>query len=234
LENNWVDAQAGFAVQVTPRTEDGTAPWVYAQDITFSYNVLRHTASAVNISGLDSGDPQKLVRGRRILIQDNLFEDVNGKTWGGGGGGRLFQVMSGADAVTIDHNTGFQSNQIILGDGLPNTNFVFQNNIVPQNMYGVIGSGYAPGISSLNHFFPGFVFQKNVIEGLASGGVPQSSYPVSNLFPSDWAAVKFMNFASGNYALAPSSPYKNAGTDGKDIGADIAGLNAATSSVIAH
>ena len=41
-----------------------------------------------------------------------------------------------------------------------------------------------------------------------------------------------MNYAKGNYALAPSSPYKNAGTDGKDIGADIAGLNAATASAI--
>ncbi len=67
LENNWVDAQTGFAFLVTPRTEYGSAPWVYVQDITFTYNVLRHTASAVNISGLDSGDPQKLVRGRRIL-----------------------------------------------------------------------------------------------------------------------------------------------------------------------
>jgi hypothetical protein len=48
----------------------------------------------------------------------------------------------------------------------------------------------------------------------------------------DWAAVKFMDFKNGNYILAPSSPFKNAGTDGKDIGADIAGLNAATISVI--
>jgi hypothetical protein len=231
LENNWVDAQDGFAVQVTPRTEGGTAPWVYVQDITFTYNVLRHTANAVNISGLDSGDPQNLVRGRRILIQNNLFDDINGKAWGGGDG-RLFQILAGAGAVTIDHNTGFQDNPIVLADGMPNTNFVYQNNITPHNMYGVIGSGYAPGISSLNHFFPGFVFQKNVIEGLASSGLPQSSYPANNYFPMDWAAVKFMDFKNGNYILAPSSPFKNAGTDGKDIGADIAGLNAATISVI--
>jgi hypothetical protein len=233
LENNWVDAQTGFAFLVTPRTENGTAPWVYAQDITFSYNVLRHTASAVNISGLDSGDPQKLVRGRRVLIQDNLFEDVNGKTWGGGDG-RLFQVISGADAVTIDHNTGFQSNQIVFGDGLPNTNFVYQNNITPHNLYGVMGTGYASGMPSLDHFFPGYVFQSNVIEDIAASGVSPSKYPASTLFSPSWGAVKFMNFASGNYALAPSSSYKNAGTDGKDIGADIAGLNAATSSVIVH
>jgi hypothetical protein len=233
LENNWVDGQTGFAFLVTPRTEDGSAPWIYVQDITFTYNVLRHTASAVNISGLDSGDPKKLVRGKRILIQNNLFDDVNGKAWGGGGG-VLFQVVSGAEAVTIDHNTGFQSSQIIIADGIPSTNFVYQNNITPHNMYGVMGSGYASGVSSLDHFFPGFVFEKNLIEGIAPSGVSPSKYPASTLFSPDWAAVQFVNFAKGNYALAPSSPYKNAGTDGKDIGADIAGLNAATASAVAH
>src|SRR3984893_10618893 len=233
LENNWGDGQTGFAFLISPRTELGAAPWIFVQDITFTYNVLRHTASGIKISGIDDGDPQKLVRGRRILIENNLFNDIDGKAWGGGDG-KLFQMLTGADAVTIDHNTGFQSNQIITVDGNPNTNFVFQNNIVPHNMYGIKGSGYSSGTAVLNYYFPGFVFEKNVIVSIAASGVPQSSYPVSTFFPLSWAAVQFVNFANGNYALAASSPYKNAGTDGKDIGADIAGLNAATASAIVH
>ena len=199
LENNWVDGQAGVAFLITPRTEYGTAPWVYVQDITFTYNVLRHTASAVNISGLDSGDPQKLVRGRRILIQNSLFNDVNGKTWGGGGG-RLFQVISGADAVTIDHNTGFQDNPMVFADGIPNTNFVYQNNITPHNMYGVIGTGYAPGIPTPNRFFPGFVFQRNVIVNTRSKRECRSRVTsASNFFsPSDWAGVQFVDSVNRN------------------------------------
>jgi hypothetical protein len=233
LENNWGDGQTGFAFLISPRTELGAAPWIFVQDITFTYNVMRHTASGIKISGIDDGDPQKLVRGRRILIENNLFNDIDGKAWGGGDG-KLFQMLSGADAVTIDHNTGFQSNQIITPDGNPSTNFVFQNNIVPHNMYGIKGSGYSSGTAVLNHYFPGFVFQKNVIVSIAASGVPQSGYPVSTFFPPNWAAVQFVDFANGNYALAASSPYKNAGTDGKDIGADIAGLNAATASAIVH
>jgi hypothetical protein len=233
LENNWVDGQTGFAFLISPRTELGNAPWIYTQDITFTYNVVRHTANAIKISGIDDGDPQKTVRGRRILIQNNLFNDIDGKAWGDGDG-KLFQILNGTDAVTIDHNTGFQTNQIITADGTPSTNFVFQNNIAPHNMYGVKGSGYAVGTPSLNYYFPGFMFQKNVIENTASSGVSQSNYPPGNFFTRDWAAVQFGNFANGNYALGPGSPYKNAGTDGKDIGADIAGLNAATSSVIVN
>jgi hypothetical protein len=233
LENNWVDGQSGFGIQITPRTEDGKAPWVYVQDITFTENVLRHTACGANIAGMDDGDPQKLVRGRKILIQNNLFEDVNGKNWGGGDG-RLFQMLSGADAVTIDHNTAFQSNQMVFADGRPNTNFIFQNNITPHNSYGVFGSGFAPGTSSLQHFFPGFVFEKNLIQGTAGNGLSQSSYPAGNFFVADWGAVNFVDFAKGNYALAANSPYKKKGTDGKDIGADIAAVNAATATAIVH
>ena len=206
LENNWVDAQTGFAFLVTPRTEYGTAPWVYVQDITFTYNVLRHTASAVNISGLDSGDPQKVVRGKRILIQNNLFDDVNGKTWGGGNGGNLFQVLSGADAVTIDHNTGFQSNRILSADGIPSTNFVYENNIAPHNAYGVMGSGHASGTPSLSYFLPGFVFQKNVIANIVASRVSQSNYPAGTLFPSDWASCSICELCGRKLRFGSNQP----------------------------
>jgi hypothetical protein len=233
LENNWLDGQTGFAFLIGPRTELGTAPWVYVQDITFTYNILRHTASGIKIAGIDDGDPQQWVRGRRILIQNNLFSDINGKAWGGGDG-KLFEVLYAADAVTIDHNTGFQSNQILYADGAPSTHFVYRNNITPHNMYGVKGSGSASGTPTLNSYFPDFVFQNNVLENMAPSGVPPSSYPVGTAFPPNWATVQFMDFASGNYALAPSSPYKNAGTDGKDLGADIVGINTATASAVVH
>ena len=37
-----------------------------------------------------------------------------------------------------------------------------------------------------------------------------------------------VNLSGGDYHLAPWSPYKNMGTDGTDIGADIDAVNAAT------
>ncbi|MFY9906936.1 MAG: hypothetical protein WAK62_17405, partial [Terriglobales bacterium] len=54
------------------------------------------------------------------------------------------------------------------------------------------------------------------------------SWPSNNLFPQTVDDVQFVNFNNGNggnYELQSSSPYKNKGTDGKDLGADIAGLN---------
>jgi hypothetical protein len=43
--------------------------------------------------------------------------------------------------------------------------------------------------------------------------------------------VQFTNYNNGNggdYTLVPTSPYKNAGLDGKDLGADIATVSQLT------
>ena len=45
-------------------------------------------------------------------------------------------------------------------------------------------------------------------------------------------SVGFVDYDNGDYRLSPSSLYKNAGTDGKDLGADIGGVNAATACVV--
>ena len=61
-----------------------------------------------------------------------------------------------------------------------------------------------------------------------------SKWPADNLFPSSAADVQFVNYNNGNggnYQLKSTSPYKNAGTDGKDLGADIIGLQAALAGV---
>ena len=42
---------------------------------------------------------------------------------------------------------------------------------------------------------------------------------------SDVGFTDFNNGNGGNYQLLPSSPYRNKGSDGKDLGADIVGLN---------
>jgi len=42
-----------------------------------------------------------------------------------------------------------------------------------------------------------------------------------------------VDLVNGDYALAPTSPYKGAGTDGKDPGADFDALGAATNDVAA-
>jgi hypothetical protein len=42
LENNWTDAQTGYAVLFTVRNQDGSAPWSTVEAITFTNNIVRH------------------------------------------------------------------------------------------------------------------------------------------------------------------------------------------------
>ncbi|MGC2245977.1 MAG: hypothetical protein WA609_05185, partial [Terriglobales bacterium] len=61
-----------------------------------------------------------------------------------------------------------------------------------------------------------------------------SKWPAKNMFPANPDAVQFVNYKNGNggdYHLLSSSPYKNAGSDGKDLGADIDTILADTDGV---
>ena len=63
---------------------------------------------------------------------------------------------------------------------------------------------------------------------------PASSWPAGNMFPPDMNDVDFVQCDNGNggdYRLQPNSPFKNMGTDGKDLGADIPGLNQALAGI---
>jgi hypothetical protein len=59
-------------------------------------------------------------------------------------------------------------------------------------------------------------------------------WPSENFFPASGNTVQFVNYNSGiggNYQLLSTSPYHNAGTDGKDLGADVATIVSETTGV---
>jgi PKD repeat protein len=218
FEYNWMDAQNGTAILFTPRNQDGAAPWSVVQDVTFTNNIVRHTAAGINLLGNDNLHSAQPLQ--RIKIKNNLLVDVGNPRWGGGG--VLFYLLDATFYVTIDHNTALQSGNIISADGRQHTGFVYINNLTPHNLYGVIGSGYGPGNGSINAFFPACTFARNILAGGAA-----SLYPTNNFFPSTLDAVGFVDRAGENYRLGAGSLYKNAGTDGKDIGADVDAIEAA-------
>jgi uncharacterized protein (TIGR03437 family) len=221
FENNWFDAQNGFGILFTVRNQDGNAPWSIVQDVTFTNNILRHSGAGFNINGRD--DNEQSEQSQRFKIVNNLFEDISKSKWGGEG---VFLQTAGALNIRAEHNTVFQSGNIIFAYDEPSMGFIFNNNITPHNQYGVIGDDRGVGNDAINFYFPDGTFKKNVIAGGQS-----ASYPADNFFPATLDAVKFVNSAAGNYRLDPTSPYKNAGTDGKDLGCDLDLLNAAVNGI---
>jgi hypothetical protein len=157
---------------------------------------------------------------QRILIRDNIV-GVSGLN---GADGRAFQFIDGGSDYTVDHNTIINSaapatspdSMVTLVESTPKVNnFVFTNNLSTATAYGFFGSGVGEGTRALSTNFTNWTFSRNVIVGRPAG-----YYPAGSFFPANTAAVYFVNYAGGNYALAANSPYKNAGTDGANIGAN--------------
>jgi len=86
-----------------------------------------------------------------------------------------------------------------------------------------VASDAGTGMNTLNAYFPGYVFTKNVIVTPDLGNL----YPSSDYFPGSLTQVGFTDLANKNYRLAAGSPYKNAASDGTDVGANFDALNAA-------
>jgi hypothetical protein len=219
FEHNWAQAQTGFAILYTVRNEDGKVPWAAVEDVILTNNIVRGVGAGVNILGRDAGPPGKSGLSRRLRIANNLFEDV-GKGWGGSG--ILFQVLEGASDVVIEHNTGIQSGSIIMAEGTPHERFVFRDNIVLNNEYGINGSGTATGMGTLQAFFPNSVVKGNLIVGGA-----QARYPAGNAFPASPGGVGFIDAAHDDYALGPKSRYRGTATDRTDPGVDMQALRKA-------
>ncbi len=193
--------QFGCAILLTTRDENGAMPWATIQDITFRNNIIRHTNCCVSFYGSEGKGEH------RIKFENNVFEDIGGKWGATDKTGRLFQVTA-LDDLCFDHNTMLHtSNNILFAYGTV-SNIIMTNNI-SQWFDGFQGTTFGG-------------WEKNVFVGGKAAG-----FSVSNYFPAAISNINFVNFANGDYHLASNSIYKNAGTDGKDIGCDINALNAA-------
>ncbi len=217
FENNWGDDVSAFAVVLAG--DDSAIPSTL-HDITFRKNVVRRSGAGIAIMGQTPEGPARQTR--RVLIQDNLFEEIGGAPWGGSG--VLFKMVGATADVVIDHNTGLQNGKAIVADGATHAGFVYQNNIALDNQTAA-ALGYGDAWSAR---FPGYVFARNVL----TGGSP-SGYPSENFFPASPDGVGFVDRAGGDYRLSATSPYYNGGTDGANIGADYDALKTAAAVAIA-
>jgi hypothetical protein len=227
FEYAWGGSQQGYAIVLTPRNQSGQTPWVDVTDVEFSGNLVAHAGSAFNLLGHD--DMARSGQLARIVIRDNLIIDIDGPAWAGTG--TLLQIGAEPKDITFDHNTVLHTGNIVTFysgnyinssgasvSGGPVTGFVFTNNLVRHNAYGIFGTGQAFGNGSLSYYAPGAVVRRNAI---ASDTAITSRYPADNLFPTLAAFnASFRNVGGQDYQLAASSALVAAGTDGRDIGCD--------------
>jgi hypothetical protein len=200
FEYNWESGQDGYAILIKPVNQDGRAPWATIENVRFTNNVVRHVAAAININGMDTYAPSARAHG--ITVRNNLFVDVSSKRWGGPGD--FLKISNAPASIVIEDNTVINDGRIINVQGGKggerSEGLVFRRNVVRHNRYGVKGRSTATGTATLERFFPGGVFEGNVIMG-----GKRNAYPEKNEFVAaeDFERV-FVNAGAGDYRLQPA------------------------------
>jgi hypothetical protein len=254
LENAWGDAGApnqggdGSIAWLGPKNQYSSCPGCDVSDITIRFNTVRHAGGGFYIFDAPADTGAVAQQASRYSIHDNLFDDIS-TAWSrnGGASGFLHRFLGGSSYlpprdVAIFHNTGLTTGSgflsLVGGSSGTYVNFNFSNNLEINGTYGIMGCSQM-GTAVLNACAPGYTFAGNVIVG------GKSNITTGAYVPSSASAVGFASFNNGNggdYRLCQgagnpvasctaASAYVNAGTDGRDIGADVNTLNSLTSGV---
>jgi hypothetical protein len=251
MENTWGGfSQMGFSILLTPKNQSARCSICKVTDVTVRYNYISHMGAGMQLSNGRSDDGSLPRDGGRYSIHDVVFDDIDGITYKGSSW--FAQISTGPLApalhdVTINHVTAFPKKTLLLiGDVLSMnaamSNFVFANSIVNAGTYPVWSTGAGGTLNcaahdspliTFNECFRSYIFSNNAVVAIPSI-TPLTTWPARNFFPTSATAVQFVNYnggRGGNYQLESASPYKRAGTDGRDLGADVSAINAAIAGV---
>lgn len=229
FENNWFEAQAGYAILFTPRSQGtGTAPQTVVENVTFEYNIIKNVCRGFNITRTDDSNDIQLTN--NITVSNNLWI-IAGTPLGDTGRLGIFPDAgnlhtSGAMSnIIFDHNTFIttSNSESFLWVENPDTpvmfeNFQFTNNIIAceasSAWSGVRNASNQTGLTALNQFAPDSQW---TWEGNATQ-IGSSNYPSNNEYAASFATFDFIDPATENYKLSNSSPYKGIAAGGLDVG----------------
>lgn len=239
LEDVWGGfTQYGFSVVITPATQAGVCVPCEVTDITIRYNKISNVGGGFDIANVSGATGGFAVAGERYSIHDVVLDNVSKTQYAGYG--MLVMMLSTSTTevlnhVSLQHITAFPDPNThiisIQDDVTAMPGFVFANNLVqsPKDATWSAGGGSTNCAASdvpitvVQTCFPGYVFAGNVLVGDFSK-YPSSQWPTGQTFLTSMDSVGFVDYTGGDYALSSTSPYKGAATDGRDVGADVAGL----------
>jgi hypothetical protein len=167
IENSWQSAQDGYLITITPRNQDGRAPWTQVADVIIRNNNGGNAAGFLNGAGLDTdkdprtGLPYVSQLTRNIQVVNNTMTGFDPSVWRIGtqwGTNKLIQWVKGGDRLTISGNMLAGAHYYLTPSGNSVegsalyldersqlfTNFTFTNNTFPKTTYLIMGGNSSP------------------------------------------------------------------------------------------
>lgn len=211
----WTDAQAGYAILLTVRNQEGRAPWSTVADVLFTGNVITDVEHGLNIGGTDDQSPS--TPARNLQFFDNVW-DVRGN---------FALIGSEAHDVGIERTTITNGGALIVFTGgwvrpagedprparFAVENFAFRNNLASLNEYGCFGDG---GVPWTDYVAGTLAWTHNVLAN-RYGSAAEQTHPGVNWYPTAEAHAAQFD-PPGSATLAAGSPYQTAATDGGPLG----------------
>jgi Right handed beta helix region len=228
MENNWVDAQNGFAILLQGLSDNNNSPWNRVADITIRDNIIRNVPSGINIASrlAYNGGSLPVNPGARITITNNVVT-LNAAL---SGSGKAMQLLSDLQDVTVAGNTFVdQANanassamlmDMVTGTG-PTARLRILNNVFGKANYPVIGNGTATALQTFAKYAP-----DGTLSGNAFAATTSTGFPTGNLFPTSLTSI-MSGVLSSNYAVSAVMTLS-----GVTPGASWSAVSAATQGVV--
>lgn len=224
-------------------------------NVTIRYNRVHSSTSGFNVANMaGQGDGAPVVAPNLpnydISIHDDIFDDIDVAYLGPDGPNYTDENLIGVSScdictpehgITVNHITMLAKTirgAFVLGvAGTQTLGFTFTNSILTTAPGVTVTSPSGSGCGSTGSTPLARItaclttlanFQGNVLIGATL------TWPTNNAKPGTPALVGFTNFnngAGGDYTLLATSPYKGTGLDGKDPGANVTAVMAATAGV---
>jgi hypothetical protein len=252
MENSWGGfTQKGFGILLTPKNQSNRCPLCKSTDIVIRLNHIAHVASGLQVgSGLsDAGGAAS--GSERVSIHDNIFDDIDGKEYGGFGAfAQITSTFPALRDINISHNTAFPSKALLLlGVGKDRdriVNFVFTNNLVGVAEFDIFSTGggenncaFRPRVQGiagvLGNCFANASVTRNVLIG------SQGGWPDGNFYAPDASSLveDFRGGKGGNYRLCKGkgvrcnkpAAFLGKGLDERNPGADVDAVEATLAGV---
>ena len=247
LEDSWGGfSQTGFSVLLTPKNANDLCKDCRVTDVTIRNCKISHVGGGFMIANVAGGGGGLAAAGERYSIHDVVVDDIDGKKFRGFG---AFMILTSIDPtlkdVKMDHVTALSARVFInMGvKGPKPQNFTFTNNLIQINEKEITSTGggtencaFQPDRQS-----PAGVFKTCFDAAKVTNNVfinASGAWPPGNFSPKDAEAAGLPTTRVYRLCRAKEegckgpSKYAAAGTDRKDIGADVELIEAATKDVI--
>jgi hypothetical protein len=248
FENSWGGfTQVGNCVTLTPKSQSNLCPKCLVTDIILRYSTIHNVCQAFQIFNAPSDSGGWAAGGNSYSIHDVIADKLYDSSLYGCGNGlnQLSTAVSAPEAnllhdISINHITQVSSQQVgssFMFMGGPITakqfNLTLTNSIFPGQQWGIHSVGgssnqcayqQSGSVGVLQACWKPIRFNHNLVAGGGDWGSGNKAVP-------NQTDIGYIDLPNRNYRLLPKSPGHAAGTDGKDLGADISAVNSAIEGV---